>query len=157
MISHMMSHDLTCYSQWCRLYQCPLCYRSMTDMTKKWEQMDKDREEWQMPFHLRNFLVKVYTTTIIKFPRTTRLVKSHYMFCNSHLLPKALLCYLQGLPKAINTPHGFQLSKNCLFTERLCPTGKSLNLIPRHPHSGIHKVVQVGRAWYFLTREHHQG
>ena len=71
MISHMISHDVTwshMVLHWCRLYQCPLCYRSMTDMTKKWEQMDKDREEWQMPFHLRNFLVKVQTTLTHKFP-----------------------------------------------------------------------------------------
>jgi len=37
----------------------------MVDMSSKWEQMDEERDAWQMPFHLRNFQVKVIAPQLI--------------------------------------------------------------------------------------------
>ncbi len=43
----------------CRLYRCPQCQTSLTDMTHAWNDMDREIGVWEMPQHLRDFKVKV--------------------------------------------------------------------------------------------------
>ena len=51
----------------CRGYACPICNRSMVDMTRAWRMLDYEISRTPMPEEYNNFYVKVDYVTILLF------------------------------------------------------------------------------------------